>query len=70
MRKKICFIALLAIASCKPLPDVGDEVEYNIIDVDYNEHSYVVFDNFRGGLCGATFARLQVFNKRITKPWL
>lgn len=50
MRKKICFIALLAIASCKPLPDVGDEVEYNIIDVDYNEHSYVVFDNFRGGL--------------------
>lgn len=43
--KKVLFIILaLAIAGCKQTLQVGDEVELDIVEVEYDGHSYLVFD--------------------------
>lgn len=44
--KKIMFVSVLALAicGCKPVTKVGDEVELDIVEVEYDGHSYLVFD--------------------------
>lgn len=34
----------LAMCGCKQSPNVGDEVEVDIVEVEYDGHSYLVFD--------------------------
>lgn len=34
----------LAVCGCRPTPNVGDEIDVNIVEVEYDGHSYLVFD--------------------------
>lgn len=43
--KYFCIIVFaLAMCGCKQSPNVGDEVEVDIVEVEYDDHSYLVFD--------------------------
>jgi hypothetical protein len=50
MKRLIYIVALIAIASCNSLPQIGEEVEYNIVSVDYENHEYILFNNLNGSL--------------------
>lgn len=50
MKKLFYLVALFTIVSCNKSPKVGDEIEYNIIDVEYENHTYTLFDNLNGSL--------------------
>ena len=46
--KKLMFISVLALAicGCKHATKVIDEVEFDIVEVEYDGHSYLVFDGY------------------------
>lgn len=40
----ITVTALTFLCSCNPQTQIGDEVELDIVEVEYDGHSYIVFD--------------------------
>ena len=50
MRKLFYICALFTIVGCAQPPQVGYEVEYNVLDVEYENHTYILFDNLNGSL--------------------
>lgn len=45
MKKIVLMItALLLLCGCNPQTEIGDEVEFDIVEVEYDGHSYIVFD--------------------------
>ena len=44
MYKLMVIMLALAICGCKQSPNIGDEVEVDIVEVEYEDHSYLVFD--------------------------
>ena len=44
MYKLIVIMLALMICGCRQSPNIGDEVEVDIVEVDYDGHSYLVFD--------------------------
>lgn len=48
MKKLFYLVALFTIVSCNKTPQVGDEIEYNIIDVEYENHTYKIFKSLLG----------------------
>jgi hypothetical protein len=33
----------LAMCGCKQSPNIGDEVELDIVETEYDEHQYIIF---------------------------
>jgi hypothetical protein len=50
--KKAIFILLvcLIIVSCQRSYELNDEVEYYVVEYEYNGHDYILFDTMNGGL--------------------
>jgi hypothetical protein len=50
--KKLIFILLvcLTIVSCQRSYEIDDEVEYYVVEQEYNGHDYILFDTMNGGL--------------------
>lgn len=44
MYRLIIIMLALAISGCRQSPNIGDEVEVDIVEVEYDGHSYLVFD--------------------------
>lgn len=44
MYKLMVIMLALAICGCKQSSQIGDEVEIDIVEVEYEDHSYLVFD--------------------------
>jgi hypothetical protein len=44
MYKLIVIMLALAICGCKQPTKIGDEIEVDIVEVEYDGHSYLVFD--------------------------
>ena len=52
MKKLIYVIILLVLASCSAQDfEVGSEVEYFTLDIEYEGHQYIMFDNMHGSMC-------------------
>jgi hypothetical protein len=43
MYKLIVIMLALAICGCKQPSQIGDEVEIDIVETEYDEHQYIIF---------------------------